>query len=315
MIIDGRLIAQEIKDSLKIKVKNLKKSVLSPHLAVILLGSDPGSVVYVRQKKKAGEEIGIIVSIFQKEGDQDTWKVTQSQSGAPSRWRNLKFTLIDLVNKLNNDSSVHGIIIQRPISIEISKEELDNIVRPEKDVDGFHPQSKFDPPIALAVWKILQWIYHNNATMKGVINNKSKLENWKIGKLENFFLWLSQKKILVIGRGETAGKPIANYLENNNIKFKVAHSKTTGLNKLCLNSDIIISCVGRPNIISPDMVSKKSIVIGVGLHADDNKLQADYDQDQIGKKVAYFTPVPGGVGPVNVSCLMENVVVAARKRV
>lgn len=286
MRIDGKSIAVEIKENLKNQVLILKKKKIHPHLAVILIGNDPSSQTYIRQKKINGEKIGLKLSIFH----------YPCLAGRQALSIGLKEKFVKLINKLNHDPKVHGIIIQRPVPINIDKKELDTLVSPQKDVDGFHPKSCFDPPVGLAVLKILEWVYrqtideHNNYSFPG---------------------WLQKQKILVIGRGETAGKPIAKYFSKKNIKFTVAHSKTVNLKKLCLAADIIIPCVGKPNIVRHNMINKKTILIGVGLHPEEEKLAPDYNQEEITQKAAFYTPVPGGVGPVNVAFLLQNLVNAA----
>ncbi|MBI4990578.1 bifunctional 5,10-methylenetetrahydrofolate dehydrogenase/5,10-methenyltetrahydrofolate cyclohydrolase [Candidatus Gottesmanbacteria bacterium] len=308
MKIDGRLIAEEIKERLKKEVASLSSQNILPHLAVILVGNNPSSLVYIRQKKKVGEEIGVKVVVYNlSKSDKDTSDGVQS---TPPRWRNLKDKLINLVNKLNSDPSVHGIIIQRPLPIDIGKDELDRLVIPKKDVDGFHPKSPFTPPVALAVIKILEWVSLNSpgrspyGHLPGVAKRFLEGESWE--------KWLKNKRILVIGRGETAGRPIADTLIKINPKLAIAHSQTTNMKEVCLSSDIIITCVGRPHIVRHDMVTSKTILIGVGLHPEEEKLQTDYDQKEIAGKVAFYTPVPGGVGPVNVACLMENLIFATK---
>lgn len=292
MIIDGKQIAIEIKKDLTKQILDLKAKSITPHLAVVLLGNDPSSHTYVRQKQKVGEEIGVKVTLYQ----------------SPNIIN--KERLKELVDKLNQDTTIQGIIIQRPLPFEIEKEEVDLMVIPQKDVDGFHPQSPFSPPIALAVLKILEWTYNN-----------SNKEN-----TNTFLPWLKSQKILIIGRGETGGKPIAETFKKLNIPITIGHSKTADLKSLCLQSDIIITAVGkkkrttlrRPSesgnnentIIQPDMVKSKTILIGVGLHAEGGNLKPDYDQKEIADKVRFYTPVPGGVGPVNVACLFENLLLA-----
>jgi methylenetetrahydrofolate dehydrogenase (NADP+)/methenyltetrahydrofolate cyclohydrolase len=291
MKIDGKLIAQEIKQKLGKQVISLKSKNIIPHLAVILIGHDPSSQVYVRQKIKVGQEIGVKVTLIRKQ-------ITDN-----------KKQIINLVNKLNQNPSVHGIIIQRPVPIDISKEELDLLVDPQKDVDGFYPKSPFTPPVAAAVLKILEWVY-NNLTMKQFNNETIGNKYYAKEKVENFNKWLTKQKIIVIGRGETAGRPIAESLNKMNVPFFVAHSQTKNIKELCLSSDIIITCVGRPNIVRPNMITNKTILIGVGLHLENDKLQTDYDQEDIAGHAAYYTPVPGGVGPVNVACLFDNLLSA-----
>lgn len=280
MRIDGKFIASEIKKEHKIHVEKLQNKNIFPHLFVILIGNDPASVTYVGQKQKVANEIGVKFSLFKEAGP-------------------LKSSdLIEKVNKLNADPTVHGIIIQKPVPIDIEREELDRLVVSQKDVDGFHPDSPFTPPVASAVIKILEWVAKDCCS-----NAESPL---KQNYCQPFKDWLKEKKIMVIGRGETAGKPIATTLTKMGVPFTVAHSKTINLKESCLVSDIIISCVGRSNIVRHDMISSRTILIGVGLHSENDKLQTDYNQEEITDVAAYYTPVPGGVGPVNVACLFEN---------
>ncbi len=280
MRIDGKSIALEIKKELKIHVEKLQNKNIFPHLFVILIGDDPASVTYVGQKQKVAGEIGVKLSLCKEVGPLD------------------RLELITKVSKLNRDSSVHGIIIQKPVPLDIEKEELDKLVTVKKDVDGFHPDSPFMPPVASAVLKIIEWVSKDCCS-----NMESPL---KQNYCQPFYEWLKEKRILIIGRGETAGKPIAETLQKIGVPFKVAHSKTTNINELCLVSNIIISCVGRPNVVRHNMISSKTVLIGVGLHSENGKLQTDYNQEEIAGIASYYTPVPGGVGPVNVACLFEN---------
>ena len=286
MRIDGKHIALEIKSKLKVQVEDLKSKGIFPHLFVILIGDDPASVTYVGQKQKVADEIGIKLSVIRKQ-----------------RTKN-KEQIINIVKKLNYDPLVHGIIIQRPLPLDIDKEELDKLVVPEKDVDGFHPNSPFTPPVASAVLKIIEWV-QTNSHPELVSGSTKMLKRIQHDKL-TFSNWLKKQKILVIGRGETAGKPIAETLQKIGVPFKVAHSKTANINELCLVSNIIISCVGRPNVVRHNMISSKTVLIGVGLHSENGKLQTDYGQKDLAGIASYYTPVPGGVGPVNVACLFEN---------
>lgn len=305
MRIDGKLIASQIKSGLKKKIERLQEINIIPHLAVILIGDDPSSQTYVRQKQKIGEELGVKVSLFLL----DQFKTRSDLA------RELK----NLLKKLNLDPLVHGIIIQRPLPIDISKEELDSLVVPSKDVDGFHPHSPFTPPIASAVIKILEWVYKSGKNTSVLPEAPKTPQGWQAESHDSpgveeiskdFINWLKTNEILIIGRGETAGKPIAETLQKMGIKITVAHSKTANFKKLCLESNIIISCVGKPNVVRQDMVTSNTFLIGVGLHQENGKLLTDYDQEEIADKVAYWTPVPGGVGPVNVACLFDNLIVA-----
>lgn len=273
MIIPGTIIANSIKETVHKKVTSLSGT---PHLAVVIVGDDPSSLTYINRKKKMGEEIGVMVSVYHLK---------------PKELENFYTT----VKILNEDEEVDGIIIQRPVPLNIRKEELDILVRPEKDVDGFHPASRFTPPIGQAILTILEWVYQQE---------KDK---------QLFSDWLNQKKILVIGRGETGGGPIIKTFHKMKIPIQNAHSKTENIKELCLSSDIIISCVGKADIVRHDMVTKKTILLGVGMHPDQTFVP-DYNQEELKGCVAYYTPVPGGVGPVNVSYLLKNVVDASSHR-
>ena len=267
MLINGREIASSIEKSLIKNIARLKSSGIVPNLAVVLIGNDPGSLKYVAQKIKTGKNLEITVSLFR-----------FTSSAGPSEIKML-------IKKLNADRNIQGIIIQRPVPVGIPDEHLSKLVSPEKDVDGFHPVSLFDPPIALAVIAILKSIHP-----------------------KFFQRWLIKKNILIIGRGVTAGKPIAKHFEKLNLNFTIAHSQTVNFGSLVTCADILISCVGKSNIVRHQMLKKTAILIGVGLHPEDLKLKPDYNQDKISDRVAYYTPVPGGVGPVNVAMLFKNLV-------
>ncbi len=262
MIINGRKIAREILDELKLKIQNLN---VTPSLAIILVGDNPQSVAYIEQKELKATRIGAKVIIKKLDN-----KISESE-------------LLSIVQNLNNDSKVHGIIIQRPVP-NISSEKLDSSVIPEKDVDGFSLESNFEPPIAKAIIKILKSVEPNFAN----------------------------KKIVIIGRGETGGKPIIKTFQKMGIDFSVVDSKTENSELITKSADIIISAVGKSGILNSNNIKRGSIVISVGLHKEsDGKLHGDYDEEEIEKVASFYTPTPGGVGPINVTMLLENLVNAA----
>lgn len=281
MIIDGREIAQKILDDLKTRVEKLKEKNISPHLHIITLTTDSASEAYVSQKKKKGGEIGAKITI---------------ENLSP----NIKTEeLLKKIKRLNNDSNVHGIIIQRPIPQHIDENLIANSINPKKDVDGFHPNSKFSPPIAQAVLKILKEVY---ASTPGV----------DVQKPQGFSNWLKSKKIAVIGRGVTAGSPIIKTFEKTRITPNIVTSKTENREKILRNSDIVICAVGKPNIIKKDDLKNGVVLIGVGmLRGKDGKFHSDYEEDDIRDIVSFYTPTPGGVGPVNVVMLLSNLIKAA----
>lgn len=266
MLIDGSKLAQKILDDLHLQVQNLHTKKVHPGFAVILVGNNPASITYVKRKQKTAEKIGITFHSYLFDNNVS------------------KDTLFNTIDLLNQDKDVHGIIIQLPLPKHLDEEKIVDRVDPEKDIDGFHPQTEFIPPISLAVLEVLNSID---------INPKDK-------------------KIVVIGRGETAGKPIANILIQKGARVSVIHSKTKNIPFFIKQADIVVSCVGKANIVTPEMVHKKTVLIGVGLHkGEEGKLCGDYDEAKIANKVAYYTPTPGGMGPVNVAYLLRNVVNAA----
>lgn len=273
MKIDGRKIAEGILEELKKRVENLKEKNIIPHLVVILIGNDPVSSSYVNQKKINAEKIGAKISIHQ---------FSYSVTG--------KFVL-GLLNDLNHLTSVHGIIVQRPLPKAIDKNKISLGIDPKKDVDGFHPASYFQPPLALAVLRILRSL---------------------LAQGDSFIKRLKDKKIVIIGKGETGGKPIIDTFRKMGIDPKITDSKTPNPQSLTKKADIIISCVGKPNVIKPEMIKKGVILVGVGLYkGEDGKMHGDYDEEEIKNKASFYTPTPGGVGPVNVAMLLKNLVKAA----
>lgn len=264
MKIDGRQIASGILDSLKPQVEKLKQKGIVPTLAIILIGNDENSKSYIKQKQLKADEIGAQIKLFHFESTSEE-------------------ELLNLIDKLNADVSIHGIIVQRPLPAEFNREKISLAINPEKDVDGFNPQSSFDAPVAEAVIEILKSIGQTN---------------------------LSNKKIVVLGKGETAGKPIINLLDKMELDFKVIDRSTENPDEEIRSADIIISAVGKEGVIKPEDLSSNQILIGVGLFPMDGKLKGDYEEAEVENKVAYFTPTLGGVGPINVACLLGNLISA-----
>ncbi len=264
MKIDGKLIAQKILDNLKLQIR---ENHLSPTLTVIQVGEDPASTSYIKQKEKAALFIG--AKIINK---------NLPENVSPEKIKNL-------IGELNENPEVQGIIVQLPLPSHLEASSLQTAINPQKDVDGFLPNSPFIPPVAGAVLKVLEEI---------------KKSNWKF---------------LVIGRGVTAGKPIAETLVKKGYQVEIAHSQTAPeqFNKLAKSADIIISCVGKADVIKASDIKPGAIVIGVGLHrSPESKLTGDFNEEEVSKVASFYSPTPGGVGPINVACLMENLVLAAR---
>lgn len=237
-------------------------------LAIIQIGNLRESTTYVRAKKRVGERVGVKV-------DHYCFREETSEKN-----------IIERIAKLNSDTTVTGIIVQLPLPHNLNTQKILTAIDPKKDVDGFLPNSPYTPPVARAVLIIIN-----------VVMSFNKLYSWRT------------KNIVVIGRGKTAGAPIHKSLKKLKIPTTLVHSKTPNPARILRKAELIISCVGKPNIITPEKIKKGVILIGVGIHRDKNgNLRGDYDEDKIKDKAAYYTPTPGGVGPVTVACLLQNVV-------
>jgi len=277
MKIDGKQIAQDILDNLKEQIKKLKKKSILPRLAIILVGQDPASVAYVRQKELKAKAIGIKTTILHLPD-----KTSQA-------------SLLKTIQQFNNDNNVHGIIVQQPLPAHINSEKIVKSIEPKKDVDGFHFDSHFQMPITMAVLKILEKVYLSTPEIQS-----------------RFVEWLKNKKITVIGKGETGGKPIRTMFEKMKIPVALIDSKTKKPETLTRKADIIISAVGKEKIIKSQMLKKGVVLIGIGISRGKNaKLVGDYSENEIKNRASFYTPTPGGIGPVNVAMLLKNTVIAA----
>ena len=275
MIIDGKKIAETILENLKSQVENLKKSGVFPSLAVILVGGDPASKTYVKNKKTACEKIGI----------------SEKEFIFPENTAEKEIT--ELIEKLNGDKTVSGILVQLPLPPHLDSKRIIEKIDPLKDVDAFT--------------KI------NKGELMG--GNAKLLPCTPAGILELFShekINLEGKSCAVIGRSDIVGKPIALLLLQNNATVTICHSKTKNLKEICKNADIIVSAVGKPKLISREMVKKGVVIIDVGINRDENgKLCGDVDYNEVESVCSYITPVPGGVGPMTVAMLIKNTVKAA----
>lgn len=270
--IDGKEIAAKLLSDLKIRVGKLSGQGIYPTLVVILFGNNPASLSYVKQKQKVAEVVGIKLLL--------------------EHYMNMSPKLLkSLISKYNRDPAVHGIIVQRPLPDEMGDQsEILSTINPTKDVDGFVPGSAFEVPVSTAVIQILKSI-----------------------KLDKFGQFLKIQKIVVIGRGETAGAPIARLLTDKyGCQLDVVHSQTPNPDKIIREGDTVISCVGKSRVVHAGNVKPGAVLVSVGIWRDnEGKLHGDYEEDEIAGPTSAYTPTPGGVGPVNVACLMENVTLAA----
>lgn len=276
--IDGKKFAEKILFRLKDRVEADK---LHPHLEVILIGDTPASLSYIRQKQKAAETIGA------------TLHITQFPVNVTKKELNTAIT------QYNKDSSISGLILQLPIPKEadIPTDVIQHIAS-DKDVDGFVAHSTFQVPVARAVFAILEHIYY---------------QSYATTELD-VIAWLRGLDIVVVGKGKTAGIPIKNFLESMSLPVVVIDRSTPKPHEILKKAHIIISCTGVPNLITSSHLRSGVILLSVGLSNVHGKLAGDYDEHDIQEKAAFYTPTPGGVGPVNVACLMENLVTAAKNK-
>lgn len=276
-LIDGKKVAAKIRQNLKDEIENLKKIGIKPKLAVIMVGEDKASKVYVKNKSKACNEIGI---------EYEEFLLPETTEMAE---------LIKIIKELNNREDIHGILLQSPIPNHLDiKEAFDNI-DPRKDVDGFHPINVGKLTIGEDAFI--------SCTPYGII----KL-------LEEYQIPIEGKNAVIIGRSNIVGKPLIQCLLNKNATVTVCHSKTKNIEEITKKADILIAAIGRLKYVKANMVKDKAVIIDVGINRNElGKLEGDVDFEEVEKKASYITPVPGGVGPMTIAMLMNNVVKAAKK--
>lgn len=274
--IDGKTISDQIKEEAALEAQKLQRQGITPCLAVVLVGNDPASMVYVNNKKKACEKVGILSRSYELPED------TEEKD------------LLALVEQLNMDNSVHGVLVQLPLPPQIDEEKVILAVDPKKDVDCFHPlnvgllhtgQKGFLPCTPAGVLELIERSGH---TIEG-------------------------KRCVVIGRSHNVGKPTAMLLLQKNGTVTICHSKTKNLPEICKEADILVSAVGKLHTVTKDMVKEGAVVIDVGMNRNENgKLCGDVDFDDVCEVAGAVSPVPGGVGLMTVAMLMKNCITAAK---
>ena len=268
--IDGKAHAAAIRAQVKERIANCKTP---PHLAVILVGENPASMLYITNKKKACEEIGIKFSLYTLAKD------------VPEE------VVLETVNKLNANNAIHGILTQQPFPKHICKENIVRAILPEKDVDCLHPFN-----LGLVAQGIPTFC---PCTPSGVIT----LLKWE-------GVTISGKHAVIIGRSDIVGKPLAFMLLNENATVTICHSKTRNLAEICRYADILVAAAGQPKLVTANYVKDGAVVIDTGINRKNGVLCGDVDFESVISKAAYITPVPGGVGPMTIAILMENCVKA-----
>ena len=275
-LIDGKKVACKIKQELKLEVEKLKQNGINPKLAVIMVGEDKASKVYVKNKSKACNETGIEYEEFLLPQN------TQMEE------------LLNLIDELNNREDIHGILLQSPIPKHLDIKKAFSNIDYKKDVDGFHP-------INVGKLSIGEDSFIS-CTPFGII----KL-------LEEYNIETEGKHAVIIGRSNIVGKPLIQCMLNKNATVTVCHSKTKNIEEITKNADILIAALGKAKFVKADMVKKGAVVIDVGINRNDlGKLEGDVYFDEVVKKASYITPVPGGVGPMTIAMLLNNVVKAAK---
>ena len=278
-IIDGKAIAGQIRSEIKKEIDLLKaKAGIFPGLAVILAGNNPASEIYVKYKEKACESLGIYSEIHCQDENTSTENI------------------LELVERLNRDEKIHGILVQLPLPKQIDQDRILKAVALSKDVDGFHP---FNLGNLLSGKECFL-----PCTPRGIIEllNRENVE-------------IQGKKAVVVGRSVIVGKPLALLLLQNHATVTICHSKTADLAEVTRQADILAVAIGRPEFITGAMIKKGAVVIDVGMNRSEGKLCGDVDFDSAKEKAGAITPVPGGVGPMTIAMLMKNTLKAARKTV
>ena len=277
-LIDGKLVSSELRLNVKNDVEEIKsKYGLVPGLAVIIVGDNPASRVYVRNKKRACEEAGI-----------NSYEISLPENTTEKQ-------LLSEIEKLNKDGNVHGILVQLPLPAHISEDNVINAIDPAKDVDAFHPVN---------VGKIMTGKYSFlPCTPAGVIS-----------LLDYYNVDLSGKKCVVLGRSNIVGKPMAHLLMERNATVTVCHSKTLNINDELLRADVIVVAIGRPEFLKGNSVKEGAVVIDVGINRTaEGKLVGDVDFKSVSEKASLITPVPGGVGPMTITTLLQNTLTAFKR--
>ena len=280
MIIDGKKIAENLRIKLKKEIEQLPASQIRPGLTVILIGDDLASQIYVRNKEKFAQEVGIRSKILKFDNT-----ITEQN-------------LISEIHKLNNDTSVHGILVQLPLPNHINSRKIISEIDPGKDVDGFHPVNVGN--LSAGNEALVPCTpYGCYLLLKEVMSNLSGLH------------------AVIIGRSNINGKPMAQLLLKEDCTVTIAHSKTKNLKQLCLTADILVAAVGKAHMVKSDWVKSDCVVIDVGINRleenGNKKIVGDVDFENIKNKVKAITPVPGGVGPMTISCLLNNTFKAYKK--
>jgi methylenetetrahydrofolate dehydrogenase (NADP+) / methenyltetrahydrofolate cyclohydrolase len=275
-LIDGNAVSATIRSRLTNRVSDLKEKGISPCLATILVGNDPASAIYVQNKQKAAKQVGLVTQDHRLKEDL------------------LQHELAKLIDSLNNDSSVHGILVQLPLPNHINEFDIINKISPRKDVDGL---TSINSGLLL----------HGEASLKPCTPSGI------VELLDYYNIEIRSQNVIIVNRSILVGKPLALLLLERDATVTICHSKSVNLNRLLLQSDIIITAVGDRSkfVLNSEMIKEKAVVIDVGTNRQSGKLLGDVDFESVKEKASWITPVPGGVGPMTIAMLLSNTVTAA----
>ena len=276
-LIDGKVISAAVKERVKNEVAQLSGKGITVGLAVIIVGEDPASKIYVANKKKACEALGII---------SEEYALPESTT---------EKELLGLIDTLNAKKSINGILCQLPLPRHLDEKRIINAISPEKDVDAFHPVN---------VGRIMIGDYDFVPCTPAGIMEMLAYEN----------IETEGKRCVVIGRSNIVGKPMAMLLLHKNGTVTICHSKTRNLKEICLGADILVAAVGKAKFVTADMVKEGAVVIDVGMNRENGRLCGDVDFEAVKEKASAITPVPGGVGPMTIAMLMQNTLTAAKRQ-
>ena len=279
ILIDGKQASREIRDALRAEAARLKAATgIVPGLAVILVGENPASRIYVGSKEKACEEAGFLSRVYR----------------VPAE--TAERDILKRIRMLNDDRKIHGILVQLPLPAHIRAEAVIEAIDPRKDVDGFHP-------------------YNTGRLFSGNPLHRPCTPLGILTLLDRYGIVMEGKDAVIVGRSNIVGKPMALMLLKEDATVTVCHSKTKNLSEITKSADILICAVGRAKFVTADMVKEGAVIIDVGINRDENgKLCGDVDFEAVAEKASRITPVPGGVGPMTIAMLIENVVSAAQKK-